>query len=506
MTAKSNLPHSPEPYWRVNVSLPSFPALSADIEVDAAVVGGGITGITTAYLLAKEGLKVALVESDVVVNGTTGHTTAKITAQHDLIYDELIHHFGTENAKAYYLANDEALQTMRRLIQELAIDCDFSDEDAFVYTTEEKNASKIEKELHAYEKLGIPGGQVNELPIGLPIHTGILMKNQAQFNPVKYLIPLVEKIQSMGGQIYEHTRAVDMEDGSPAKVITGDGHKITCKYAVSCSHFPFYDGNGFYFARMHPERSYTVAAKIAKPFPGGMYLSADSPKRSIRYTPMNGEKLILIGGEGHKTGQSKDTMKHYEALKTFGQTDLGLTETLYRWSAQDLYTLDKIPYIGRLTENHPNVLVATGFRKWGMGFGTAAAQIIKDLILEKENPYTDLFTPSRFKADPGIKTFVTENTNVAGHLIGGKLSTASKKIEELHPDEGAIVSYNGQKGAAYKDENGHLTVLDATCTHLGCEVAWNNGDRSWDCPCHGSRFSVNGDVLEGPADKPLKKL
>nr|WP_269448724.1 FAD-dependent oxidoreductase [Metabacillus kandeliae] len=500
------MPHRPEPYWRESGKLPSFPALSADIEVDAAVVGGGITGITAAYLLAKEGLSVALLEADLLVNGTTGHTTAKITAQHDVIYDELIHHFGEEKARAYYDANDEALQLMKNLISEHSIDCDFSEQDAYIYVTEEKNAEKIEKEARAYETLGIPGGYVDQLPIGLKIHSGVVMKNQAQFNPVKYLIPLVKELQAMGVQIYEHTRVNDAEKGSPAKVKTLDGHTVTCRHAVSCSHFPFMDGKGMYFARLHPERSYVVAGKISKPYAGGMYLSADSPSRSIRYTPMNGEELILIGGEGHKTGQSKDTMKHYEALRTFGQTDLDLKETLYRWSAQDLFSVDTLPYIGHLTEDYPNVFVATGFRKWGMAFGTAAAVMARDYVIGKENKYADLFTPSRFKADPGLKTLVAENTNVAGHLIGGKLSPADKKMEELHPDEGALVHYNGQKAAVYKDENGQITAVDATCTHMGCEVAWNSGDRTWDCPCHGSRFSVDGEVVEGPADTPLKKL
>lgn len=241
-------------------------------------------------------------------------------------------------------------------------------------------------------------------------------------------------------------------------------------------------------------------------YPGGMYLSADSPTRSIRYTENNGEKLLIVGGESHKTGQDENTEKHYEALRKFSEDVLAPTDIPYRWSAQDLVTLDKIPYIGPITSVHSNILVATGYRKWGMTNGIFAGMLVRDLILERENPYRDVFTPSRFKADPSLKTLVVENADVAKHLIEGKLEMPNRTPADLGPDEGAPVTYNGKRAGAYKDERGQLYVLDTTCTHLGCEVAWNNAERTWDCPCHGSRFSYEGEVVEGPATDPLTKL
>ncbi|KZZ85194.1 FAD-dependent oxidoreductase [Bacillus sp. SJS] len=500
------IPSTPEPYWKESAELPSFPKLQQSLETEAVIVGGGITGITAAYLLAKEGVKVVLLEADVLLNGTTGHTTAKITTQHDLIYDELMHHIGEEKTKKYFRANDEALAFMRDYAANVS--CDFSNQDAYIYTTENKNVTKLEKEYKAYVKLDADCAMADTLPFDLSIKSAIMIRNQAQFHPISYLNQMVQELQEMGAQIYEHTVAVDAEafDGG-AKVITRDGSHIKAKHAISCSHFPFYDGNGFYFTRMYAERSYVLGVKTRQPYPGGMYLSADNPTRSIRATPMNGEDLILIGGDSHKTGQGFDTEKHYESLELFGKVHLGLKETVYKWSAQDLITLDKIPYVGPVTKGKPSILAATGYRKWGMTNGTAAAMMIRDLVLEKENPYQDVFCPSRFIADPSIKTFLSQNLNVAGHLIGGKLDFGSrKKIEELRDDEGALVTHKGQKAAAYKDQQGCLHLVDSTCTHLGCEVEWNHGDRSWDCPCHGSRFSIDGDVMEGPADKPLKKL
>jgi glycine/D-amino acid oxidase-like deaminating enzyme/nitrite reductase/ring-hydroxylating ferredoxin subunit len=504
--SKKEMPQYPEPYWRDSASLPSFPKLNENIRVDAAIVGGGITGITTAYLLAKEGMKVAVIEAGSILNGTTGHTTAKITAQHDLIYDEFISHLGEEKAKLYYEASNEALHFIQRKISEYSIDCDFSHEDAYLYATSQKYKMKIEKEYEAYQKLGIDGGLLDSIPFDIPIESALVMKGQAQFHPLKYLAGLVEQITQPGGSIYENTTATNIEEGSEPTVITRDGHRISCDVVVSCSHFPFDDGKGFYFARMYAERSYVLGVKTEKEYPGGMYLSVDNPVRSLRYTALNGEKLVLIGGESHKTGQGMDTMKHYEALESFGDKVLGIKEYMYRWSAQDLITLDKVPYIGTISSSHSNILVATGYRKWGMTNGTAAALLLRDIILKQDNRYKDLFTPSRFHADPDVKQFVMQNTDVAKHLIQGKLDFPTKKPENLANDEGAVVTVNGKRAGAYKDEHGKLHIVDTTCTHLGCELSWNHGDRTWDCPCHGSRFSVDGDVVEGPANKPLKKM
>lgn len=506
MTDEKKQPHLPEPYWRENLNIRTFDKLSTDIEADIVIVGGGITGITTAYLLTKEGFKVAVIEADVLLNGTTGHTTAKVTAQHGVIYDELINHIGKEKARLYYEANDEAMQFIRNTATDLQIDCDLTVEDAYIYALNDENLRRITKEYEAYERLGIPNDYVDDIPLDIDVQGAVIMTKQSQFHPLKYLSKLVDEIVKNGGEIYEQTVAIDVEKNTKPTVITRDGHRITGKYVVSCSHFPFHDGKGLYFTKMHAERSYVLGIKSKKPFPGGMYYSADSPTRSLRYTPINGERLVLVSGDGHKTGQGMSTYKHYKALEEFGEKVLGIEEIPYRWSAQDLYTLDKIPYIGPITANEPNIFIATGYRKWGMTTGTAAGKLICDLIMKRENFYTELFDPSRFYADPSIKTFIMQNADVAKHLIKGKLDIAHKRIADISKDEGAIVVVNGQRTGAYKDKDGIVHCVDTTCTHMGCEVEWNSGDLTWDCPCHGSRFSIDGDVVEGPAKKPLKKI
>lgn len=500
------LPKFPEPYWRDSTNFPTFPKLTENIKTEVAIVGAGITGITTAYLLAKEGIKVALIDAGNILNGTTGHTTAKITTQHDLIYDELISNLGEEKARLYYEANDKARQFIKDTVQQHNIQCDFTEEDAYLYTNSADNLHKLTKELEAYKKLGIPGEYVQSIPLPVPIKAALVIRNQAQFHPLRYLKTLVEQFIEAGGVIYENTTADDVEKGSYLQIITKDGHRITCSYVVACSHFPFYDKTSFFFTRMYPERSYVLGVKTKQEYPGGMYLSVDNPNRSLRYTTMGDEKLVLIGGESHKTGQGINMMKHYEALQAFGEETFGIEEIPYRWSTQDLITLDKVPYIGHINENNPNIFVATGYRKWGMTNGTAAALLLKASIMKIDSPYKELYAPSRFHASSDIQSFASINLDVAKHLIEGKLEFALRKPEDLVNGEGAVVRVNGKRAGAYKDDDGKIHIVDTTCTHLGCEVEWNSGDCTWDCPCHGSRFSIQGDVIEGPADKALKKI
>ncbi|MBM6616857.1 FAD-dependent oxidoreductase [Bacillus suaedaesalsae] len=506
MNWESKLPQFPEPFWRDTTKLPSFQSLREDTTADVVIVGGGITGLTTAYRLSKEGVKVVLLEAGKLLNGTTGHTTAKITAQHGLIYDEFIQHFGVEKAKQYYNANSEALNFINKTTKELHIDCDLIQDDAYIYTNDDSYISKIEKEAEAYRKLGISGEMVSSMPLEVEMKRALVMKDQAQFHPLKYFKTLIQSMIDKGTRIFEHTTVDDIEKGTNPTVVTKSGHRVTCNYVVVGSHFPFYDGKGFYFTRMYSERSYLLAARTKKKYPGAMYITAEEPTRSLRYTPYEGENLVIIGGENHKTGHGTNTMKHYEELATYGDSLFEIEGIVNRWSAQDLTTLDKLPYIGTITENTPNIFVATGYRKWGMTNGTSAGLILSDLIVNGNSPYEELFSPSRFYTDPSLKQLIKQNSDVAGHFIAGKLDMTHQKIEELQNNEGAVVKVNGQRAGCYKDINGKLHIVDTTCTHMGCEVEWNDGERTWDCPCHGSRFSFDGNVIEGPAKKPLKRI
>lgn len=498
-----DLPQFPEPYWLDSTTVPTFQRLEEDIKTDIAIVGGGITGITAAYLLSQQGIQVTLIEAGHILTGTTGHTTAKVTAQHGLIYDQLIQQHGEDAAKLYYEANREAIELITELINTHSIDCDFTHQDAYIYGNTETSVSQIKKEMLAYQKLGIPGDFTDTIPFSIPCQGALIMKDQAQFHPLKYLTALIPPILEKGGVMYEKTTALKIEDNEQTIILLENGSRLSCNSVIVASHFPFSDELGLYFARMHVERSYVLAIKAEKDFPNGMYYSADTPSRSLRYTEMNGEKLILVGGESHKTGQGIPTHQHYLALQDFSEQYLGIKEIPYRWSAQDMVTPDKLPFVGPTTTGHPNVLVATGYKKWGMTSGTIAAKILADTILEKKNRYADLFKPSRLK---GLGNMVKDNLDVAKHLIEGKLEYILKTPDDLNNDEGDIVLINGKRAGCYRDPQGQLHLVDSTCTHMGCEVNWNSGDRTWDCPCHGSRYSIDGEVLDGPTVEPLRKV
>jgi glycine/D-amino acid oxidase-like deaminating enzyme/nitrite reductase/ring-hydroxylating ferredoxin subunit len=506
MSSSDKIPQFPKTYWR-EIELPTFQKLTEDIAVDVAIVGAGITGITAAYLLSKEGLKVAILEAGSVLNGTTGHTTAKVTAQHGLVYDEFINHFGEEKARLYFESHMNAIQFVESNVTEKGIDCDFSKEDAYIYAVTDEYKEKLETEWEAYKRLEIDGALKDTIPFNIEAKAALMMKNQAQFHPLKYLKVLLDDAVNAGCMVFENTTATDIEDDDlQPKVVTKSGFKVTCNQVIIASHFPFYDLPGLYFARMYPDRSYAIGIKTDKEYPGGMYISADSPTRSIRYTPINGEKLIIIGGENHKTGQGIDTIQHFEALEAFAEEVFGIKEYDYRWSAQDLVTLDKLPYIGPITSAREHILVATGFKKWGMTTGTVAGRLLADYVVNNENPYKELYSPSRFHADPDLKSIVSTNVDVAKHLIKGKLEIIPGDLDDLTDGEGSAVMYNGKRAGAYKDENGKLYIVDTTCTHLGCECEWNHAEKTWDCPCHGSRYAYSGDVIEGPAKKALKLL
>ncbi|WP_226581647.1 FAD-dependent oxidoreductase [Halobacillus litoralis] len=496
----------PEPLWRENASLPSYEALKEDTATEVAVVGGGITGITTAYLLAKAGKKVTLLEADELLNGTTGHTSAKVTAQHGLIYHELMNHFGEEEASLYYQAQTDALETMQEWVEKYDISCEWVKEDAYLFATTKQGAHKLEKEFEAYQALGIPGQLSEALPFQMDATKTLCMNNQARFHPIKYLAALLSEFIKLGGEIFEHTKATDVKEGDRMEIQTGEGYTVACEKVISCSHFPFYDGKGFYFSRMYAERSYIMAIEPEKEIPDGMYLSIDEPKRSIRTAEYEGTPILLIGGESHKTGQGVDTSFHYHALEEFAAETFGVKRKLFQWSAQDLTTLDKVPYIGPITRKNDRIFIATGFHKWGMTSGTLAAKLLCDYITGEESLFHQLFKPTRFKSDPSMKQFISQSFDVATHLVEGKLELVADRPNRLNKGEGKIVQWKGERAGAYRDDKGQLHVLDTTCTHMGCEVEWNSAEHTWDCPCHGSRFSYDGSVVEGPADQPLMKI
>jgi Rieske Fe-S protein len=317
------------------------------------------------------------------------------------------------------------------------------------------------------------------------------------------MLALANEIAGNGSHIFEQTRAVDFHEGTPCTIITENGHKVIAENVIIASHFPAYGSSGYYFARMYPERSYVLGITMKGKYPGGMYITAEDPGRSLRYTPYEDGELIIVGGEHHKTGQGPSTDTHYSNLAQFAQQTFDVVAMPFRWSTQDYTTLDDIPYVGKISSASPNMYVATGFRKWGMTNSTVSAILLKDLIVNGESPWAPVYDPSRFEADPMIKNFVSANADVAKHLLGDKLKPVPKDID-IAPGEAKVIEHDGNKVGIYKDNKGKIHAVDNTCTHMGCELIWNAAELSWDCPCHGSRFTYEGDISEGPALKTLR--
>lgn len=492
----------PNSYWIASTSPTQYPQLEEDIKVDVAIIGGGIVGITSAYLLSQQGVKVALIEADHILNGTTGHTTAKITSQHSFIYAKLIKEHGLELARQYANANESAIKKVAEIAKENKIDCDFSWQPAYIYTEQDKYIKEIEDEIEAAKNLGIKAEFVEAINLPLSIKGAMRFNDQAQYHPLKFLKPLAELVEKKDGLIFEQTEAVQIDNDEV--VVTRNGHRVKADKIIISSHYPFFDGGGMFFSRIYQDRSYIVGVKIEEKFPEGYYKSAETPSRSLRSQPYEGGELVLIAGEQHKTGQAPDTNTHYQNLIDFANQTFTVKDVLYRWSTQDCNTIDGLPYIGNLTAKSPNLYVATGFRKWGMSNGIASAMILSDLIVKGENPWAEVFRPSRFTS-AAIKSFIIQNVDVAKNLLAGKLEKLPEDVE-LEPGEAALIKAEGERIGVYKDEAGQLHMVDTTCTHLGCELNWNEGEKSWDCPCHGSRFTYEGEVMHGPAFEPLKRI
>jgi glycine/D-amino acid oxidase-like deaminating enzyme/nitrite reductase/ring-hydroxylating ferredoxin subunit len=482
----------------------AFAELGEDVEADVVVIGGGIVGITTALLAQEQGAHVVLLEADRVGHGVSGHTTAKVTSQHGLIYARLRSSFGADAAQTYGQANEAAIDWIARRVERDGIDCDFRVRAAYAYAAGASDRSKVEDEAQAAAEAGLPARLVDAAPLPFPVEAAVRFDDQAEFHVGKYLRALVEALVAAGGRIFERSRAVDVATDRGCVVKTPGG-RVTADRAVIATHFPFLD-RSLAFARVHPERSYALLCRIAGQPPEGMFLSAGAPTRSIRGVPADGEELLLVGGEGHRTGTGGDTEERYARLEAFAREHWDVRSVDYRWSAQDNITVDGMPYVGALVPFSDRLLMATGFAKWGMTGGTAAAMILSDALLGRESPWAPLLHPNRLTLRASAYRLVRENAEAGIRFFGDRLSKPGRRpIEELAPGEGGSVRHDGEKVAAYRDEDGALTAVSPTCTHLGCQVNWNRAERSWDCPCHGSRFAPDGRVLQGPAVHRLER-
>lgn len=427
--------------WADTEELTHFGSLDRDIIADVLVIGGGMAGILCAYSLTRAGADCILVEADRLCGGITENTTAKITSQHGLIYHTLIKRFGEEKARLYLKANEDALNAYRSLSHEA--DCEFSEKSAFAYSLNDPNV--IEEELKALSRIGFQAKRAVNLPLPFPVAGAVEFPNQAQFHPLKFIAALLPGIR-----IFENTKVLELGKGF-AKTHKGT---IKANKIIVATHFPFLNKHGLYFLKQYQDRSYVIALKNA-PDLGGMYIDGEAGGMSFR----NAEGLLLIGGGGHRTGKSGGKRRELEA---FAKRYYPESEIVYRWATQDCMTLDGIPYIGQYSASTPDLFVATGFNKWGMTSSMVAASVLTDLVQGKSNTYSELFSPSRSIMRPQLAINFAEATV--------NLLTPSKK----------------------------------RCPHLGCALKWNPEENSWDCPCHGSRFDSDGNLIDGPATDDIK--
>jgi glycine/D-amino acid oxidase-like deaminating enzyme/nitrite reductase/ring-hydroxylating ferredoxin subunit len=436
----------------------------------------------------------------------SGYTTAKVSSQHGLKYAELTSKHGEEAARSYGQVNEAALRWIVERVERDGIDCDLRRQPSFAYVTSGSDRSQVEDEARAAIAAGLPATLVDETPLPYPVAAAVRFDDQAELHPRKYLLALADRLEAAGAAIHERSHAVEVDADQDRVTVKTPGGRVTAGHALVATHYPFLD-RSLSFARVSPQRSYAIACRIAGDPPPGMYISGDSPTRSVRAIPLaDGEELLMVGGEGHKTGTGGDTELRYEALERFAREHWDVESVAYRWSSQDGSTLDGMPYVGRLTPRSDRVLMATGFAKWGISGGTAGAQALADLVAGRPSAAAELWDPWRKSVRQSAVKLIEENAQVGFRFVADRLSKpGARDLDSLAPGEGDIVSRDGEKLAAYRDEDGELVAVSARCTHLGCQVNWNRAERSWDCPCHGSRFAPDGRVLEGPAVHALER-
>ena len=498
-----------------------YPKLKENIEADITIIGGGLTGLTTAYYLTKKGIKnVVVVEKDKICNHTSGNTTAKITSQHGLFYNYLLQSVGKKQARQYLYANEKAIQNIANIIEEEDIKCDFEWQEAYVFAQSKEGLEKIKKEQEALEYIGFENSKIEEnieLPIKekenqdkehLHINKKVLgalkFKNQAQFNPALYSIGLAKKIEERKGKIYENSKVISIKKEENEYEIQTEGGSIKSKILVIATHYPIVNFPGFYFLKMYQETSYVIGIETKEKIFDGMYINAEEPTISLRTAQYENKEIVLIGGMKHKTGSKIDLKNSYKRLEEVANELYPGCKVLYRWNTEDCVSLDKIPYIGEFSNLWKNSYVATGFKKWGMTTSNVAANIIVDKILEKENAYEEVFDSKRLKPIKNYKELGNMVKEVAYSEVINKLKTSDDHIKDIKQGEAKIVDVEGKKVGVYRDKEGKLYAINPYCTHLGCELSWNNLENTWDCPCHGSRFTMDGKSIYDPSIKDLK--
>ena len=489
--------------------------ITNNYETDVCIIGAGLAGLSTGYYLAKEGINVIILDKDNIGQKVSGNTTAKITLQHNLIYDYLIKSFGTDFAMKYFKSNKEAISNIKKIIDDENIECDFEYQDNYVYTINQDDITKIHNEIKAINSLNnilnsnekdIFADFVTSCNLPFKICGAIKVKDQAQFHPLKYMFGLSKAIKNKGGIIFTNSLVTDVKQKDGVYTTYTDKHFIKSKYIVIASHFPFKDFPGFYFSKMYQSTSYVLGIDTKSDLFDGMYISSDKPTFSYRTAKYKDKKILIMAGGDHKTGYAPDNNQTgYNILEQEAKKYYPNCEILYRWNTRDCITIDKVPYIGDFSNLMPNMFVATGFNKWGITSSNVAANIIRDKILGIKNEYSKIYEATRFSPIKNAHEMKNITSQVLKSFVTNRIKIPEENLSAIKNDNGGIIKVNGASIGIYKDINGKVFAVNPTCTHLGCLLTWNNLDKTWDCPCHGSRFDYTGKNLYDPAFKDLER-
>jgi glycine/D-amino acid oxidase-like deaminating enzyme/nitrite reductase/ring-hydroxylating ferredoxin subunit len=496
--------------WSEATPAPAYEPLSGNVAVDVAVVGGGITGITAALLLARTGRSVAVVEARRIGKGETGKTTAHLTEVLDAPYHTLVSRFGAGGARLAAAAQRAAIERIAAFADECGIDCDFHRVPAFLFAETHAERAVLERECAAAVRVGVAATLVDSAPLPFRIEGALRFENQARIHPRMYLQGLERALVAMRGQIFEDTQVTAIAEGDPCRVISDRG-VISARNVIVAAHVPIV--NRFLLhAKLAAYRSYVVGVDLGSDAGVGDALFWDmaDPYHYIRLHEIGGRRYLLVGGEDHKVGESDDTTAPFERLESYVRVRFGrdVAATDYRWSGQIVTSADGLPYVGRNSLSN-DVYVATGYAGNGVTQGTMAAMVIADQIVGRDNALSELLDATRIKPLASAGAVLAENIDYPKHMLtdrlrGGGGASGVEALASIAPGEGQVLSIDKERLAVYRNGNGQLSALSPVCTHLGCLVHWNTTEKSWDCPCHGSRFDPHGRVLNGPAVAALE--
>jgi glycine/D-amino acid oxidase-like deaminating enzyme/nitrite reductase/ring-hydroxylating ferredoxin subunit len=495
------LPASNVPLWIEPRSAPRLGPLRGVVEADVVVVGAGITGLTAALLLQQAGRQVVVLEARGLAEGVSGHTTAHVTEAVDTGYSTIRSDFGRDGARAVARSSRAAIELIRSLARTVAPRSEFTAVPGFLYTESAEGRDALEDEMEAARDAGLVVSLTREVPLPFAVEAAVRFEDQARFHPRRYLIGIAEEILRRGGRIFTGTRVVDFDSGTPSSRVETERGPLSAAHVLFATHSPL--NRLFLQTKIYPYRSYVLALRVDRPVGDALFWDTVSPYHYVRQQRVGREDLLIVGGEDHKVGHESDTFACYERLLGWARDRFAVRSVEHRWSAQVLEPADGLPYVGPVPQA-PNVLVATGYSGNGMTFGTLAAILMRDRVLEHENEWAELYSAGRVKPIAAAKDFVVENADVAARFVLDRLRAGSGDADSVPRGKGVVIERDGERMAVYRSEHGAVSAVSAVCTHLGCVVNWNTAERTWDCPCHGSRFALDGSVVDGPATRPLE--